>query len=215
METENNLITKTFLWMFLGLLTTAVTSYLTYSTGLLETILTRGSFRMILLLELVVVIAFSALSKKLPAMAVAVLYFLYAAISGITFSTIFYVFELNSIVLLFIVSALLFGGLAFYGYKTDKDLSSVGRILMATLLVGLIVSIINMFIGNTLVDIILDWVILFVFFGITAYDTNKIKGGFYEYYDADKAHIYAAMDLYLDFINIFIRILSLFGDRKK
>lgn len=214
MNTENNLITKTFLWMFLGLLTTAATSFLTYSTGLLETILTRGNFDMILVLELVVVIAFSFLSKKLPATVVAVLYFIYAIINGLTMSTIFYAFELNSIVLLFVVSALLFGGLAFYGYKTDKDLSNVGRILMATLFVGLIVSIINLFVGNTLVDIILDWIILLVFFGITAYDMNKIKGGAYNYFDEDRAHIYAAMDLYLDFINIFIRILSIFGDRR-
>jgi len=215
METENNLITKTFLWMFLGLLTTAVTSYLTYSTGLLETILTRGSFGMILILEMIVVIIFSFLSKRLPAMAVAILFFLYAAISGITFSSIFYEFKLNSIILLSMVSALLFGGFAFYGYKTKKDLSKYGGILFITLLGCIVESIINSIVGNSLIDIILGWIVLFIFFGLTVYDTNKIKGGFYEYYDADKAHIYAAMDLYLDFINIFIRILSLFGDRKK
>lgn len=213
MNTENNLVVKTFFWMFLGLLATALTSFLTYSSGLLETILTKGSFDMLLILEIVVVIAFSFFSRKLPATVVSILYFIYAIINGLTMSSVFYVFELNSIVLLFAITALLFGGLALYGYKTNKDLTKIGTILMAVLIVGLIVSIINIFVGNTLIDIIIDWVILFVFFGITAYDMNKIKNGVYNYLDTDRAHIYAAMDLYLDFINIFLRLLSIFGKR--
>lgn len=80
---------------------------------------------------------------------------------------------------------------------------------------GLIVSIINLFIGNTMLDIILDWVILLVFFGITAYDMNKIKQLYLdENLDKSKLHIYGAMELYLNFINIFLRILSIFGKRR-
>ena len=100
-------------------------------------------------------------------------------------------------------------------YKTDKDLSSWSGILFGTLIAGLLVSIINLFLGNSLLDIILDWVILFVFFGITAYDMNKIKAlVLEENLDKSKLHIYAAMELYLDFIIIFLRILSIFGKRR-
>ena len=130
-------------------------------------------------------------------------------------STIFVVFELNSIILLFVASSVLFGGLALYGYKTSKDLSNWRTLLFGTLLIGLIVSLVNLFIKNSMLDIILDWVILLVFFGITAYDMNKIKQlSLDENLDKSKLHIYGAMELYLDFINIFLRILSIFGKRR-
>ncbi len=108
------------------------------------------------------------------------MYFAYATLNGVTLSSIFYCFELNSIIYLFLASALLFGGLALYGYKTERDISSWHNILFAVLIVGIILSIINIFIGNSMLDIILDWVILLVFFGITVYDMNKIKSLQYE-----------------------------------
>ncbi|HIT71089.1 MAG TPA: Bax inhibitor-1/YccA family protein [Candidatus Scatovivens faecipullorum] len=218
METDidnNKLLTKTFFWMFLGLLGTALVSAYTYYSGLYIKIVISNSFTLLLITELIVVLLFTFLFKKLPPTMVAILYFVYSFVNGVTFSTIFVIYELKSIVLLFIVSALLFGGLAFYGYKTDKDLSSWSGILFGTLIAGLLVSIINLFLGNSLLDIILDWVILFVFFGITAYDMNKIKAlVLEENLDKSKLHIYAAMELYLDFINIFLRILSIFGKRR-
>ena len=87
--------------------------------------------------------------------------------------------------------------------------------MFAVLIVGIILSIINIFIGNSMLDIILDWVILLVFFGITVYDMNKIKSLQYEEgINQEKLYIYGAMQLYLDFINIFLRILSIFGKRR-
>ena len=214
-DAENKLIPKTFFWMFLGLLGSALVAGYTYYSGLLEEILYGDFFSILLILELVVVILFSWLFKKLSPTVVAILYFVYAALNGVTLSCIFAVFELSSIGLLFVAAALAFGGLAFYGYKTQDDLSSWHKPLYAILIVGLIVSIINIFMGNTTLDIILDWVILFVFFGITIYDMNKIKA-LADSTDLpiDKLHIYGAMELYLDFINIFLRILSLFGKRR-
>lgn len=130
-------------------------------------------------------------------------------------STIFYLFELSSIVYLFVGSAVLFGGLALIGYKTNADLSRWHTILFGVLIVGVILSLVNLFLGNTMLDVILDWVILLTFFGITIYDMNKIKNLAEEgIADNDKLHIYGAMELYLDFINIFIRILSLFAKRR-
>ncbi len=133
-------------------------------------------------------------------------------INGLSLSTIFAVFEISSIAYAFLATAGLFGVLALYGYKTNKDISNWKTVLYATLIIGLIVSLINLFLGNEMIDIILDWVILFVFFGLTVYDMNKIKQLQDEPdLDQNKLHIYGAMELYLDFINIFIRILSIFG----
>lgn len=216
METnENTLIQKTFFWMFLGLLGTAIVAWYTYSSGLFLNILFNGYFSALLILELVVVLLFSFLFRKLSPTIVGILYFVYSIINGVSLSVIFAVFELNSIVWLFVASAALFGGLAFYGYKTNKDLSNWGTLLFGILIVGLILSIINLFLGNSMLDIALDWIILFVFFGITAYDVNKIKQLQYDdSLDKSKLHIYGAMELYLDFINIFLRLLSLFGKNR-
>ena len=214
-EVKNDFLPKTFFWMFLGLLGTAIVAWYTYSSGLFVSILTSGSFGALLIAEVVVVLVFSLLFRKLSPTVAGILFFVYAAINGVSLSTIFVVFELNSVVLLFVASALLFGAFALYGYKTSKDLSNWCTLLFGTLIVGLIVSIINLFIGNTTLDIILDWVILLVFFGITAYDMNKIKQLYLdENLDKSKLHIYGAMELYLDFINIFLRILSIFGKRR-
>lgn len=136
-------------------------------------------------------------------------------INGLSLSVIFAIFEMSSIIYAFVATAGLFGVLALYGYKTQKDISNWRTVLYATLLIGLVVSIINLFLGNEMIDIILDWVILFVFFGLTVYDMNKIKQLQDEPdLDQSKLHIYGAMELYLDFINIFIRILSIFGKSK-
>lgn len=209
---ENNLITKTFLWMFLGLLGTAIVAWYTYSTDLLIDIIVGDYWGIILIVELLVVLLFSFLFRKLPPVIVGILYFVYSMINGLSLSVIFVVFEMSSIVYAFVATAALFGLLALYGYKTKKDISNWRTILYATLIIGLIVSIVNLFLKNGIVDIILDWVILFVFFGLTVYDMNKIKQLQEEpNLNENKLHIYGAMELYLDFINIFIRILSIFG----
>lgn len=214
-NTDNKLIPKTFFWMFLGLLGTAIVAWYTYSSGLWVNLVINGYFNILLILELVVVILFSLLFRKLPPIGVAILYFLYSMLNGVSLSTIFYTFELNSVITLFVVSALLFGGFAFIGYITKADLSKWYYLLFGTLLAALVVSIINIFLGNSTLDIFLDWIILLVFFGVTAYDMNKIKGLQYDdTIKSDKLYIYGAMELYLDFINIFLRILSLFGKRR-
>lgn len=133
-------------------------------------------------------------------------------INGLSLSVIFVAFEMTSIIYAFIATALLFGALALYGYKTNKDISNWRTILLVGLIAGLIISIINIFVGNEFVDIVIDWVILLVFCGFTIYDMNKIKLLQEEVeVDKSKLHIYGAMELYLDFINIFLRVLSIIG----
>lgn len=212
---QNTLLSKTFFWMFLGLLGTGIIAWYTYASNLYIDIITSNGFAIVCILELVVVLLFSLFFRKLPPTIVGILYFVYSMINGVTLSTIFALYELNSIVILFIISALIFAALAYYGRNTKNDLSSWGTILFAGLIAGIILSIINLFLGNSMLDIIIDWAMLVVFFGFTAYDMNKIKAFELESdLDQDKLHIYCAMQLYLDFINLFIRILSIFGKRR-
>lgn len=213
---ENKIFGKTFFWMFLGLLGSAIVAWYTYSSGLFLDIVLDGYFNILLILELVAVLLFSLLFRKLPPTVVGILYFLYAMINGVTLSTIFAVYDLSSVIYLFVISALIFGVFALIGYKTNKDLTSWRTYISIFLIAGILLSIINLFIIKSgTFDLILDWLILALFCGVTIYDINKIKLLQEEpSIDQEKIHIYCAMQLYLDFINIFLRILSIFGKRK-
>lgn len=137
-------------------------------------------------------------------------------INGITLCTVFAIFELNSIVSLFVAASLIFAVLAYIGYNTNKDLSSWGTYISVFLIVGIVMSLVNLFIlKSSSVDLIIDWLILVLFFGVTIYDINKTKAlQESQVFDNNKVHIYCAMQLYLDFINIFLRVISIFGKRK-
>ena len=212
----NSILTNTFFRMFLGLIASAITAFYALYSGAYYNIIMSGGYYYLALAEIAVVFVFSLLFRKLSPTMVTILYFAYAFLNGFTLSILFVAYTLSSICYAFVGTALLFGILAFIGYKTDKDLSNWRTILLVSLITGLILTIFNILIGSTILSTILDWVILFIFFGLTIYDTNKIKlmheQGFC---DEDKLYIYGAMELYLDFINIFLRILSLFGKRKK
>ena len=137
-------------------------------------------------------------------------------INGVTLSVVFVVYELSSIVSVFIISALVFGILGFIGYKTNRDLNSWGTYIIVFLIAGIVLSLLNLIVfRSSVLDIAIDWLILILFCGATIYDINKIKV-LQESADInqDKIDIYCAMQLYLDFINIFLRILSLFGKSK-
>ncbi len=214
--TENKLFGKTFFWMFLGILGSAIIAWYTYSSGLFVNIISNGYFSALLIIELVAVLLFSFLFRKLPPIVVGILYFVYSMINGVTLSTIFALYELNSIIYLFAISALVFAVLSFIGYKTNADLSSWSPYITVFLISGIVLSLINLFLlKNPMFDIVLDWLILALFCGITIYDINKIKLLQTDsYIDQEKIHIYCAMQLYLDFVNIFLRILSIFGKRR-
>ena len=206
----NQVLTNTFFRMFLGLLASALTALYVYKSGLYISVLTSGSYMALGLVEIAVVLIFSLLFKKLSPTAVTILFFTYAFINGFTLSVIFVAYEMTSIVYALAGTAVLFGLLSLIGYKTDKDISNWGTILTVALLVGIILTIVNIFVGSSMLDIALDWAILFIFFGLTIYDMNKIKlmqqAGFCE---DEKLYVYGAMELYLDFINIFLRIFYL------
>lgn len=215
-EVEKNVYSKTFLWMFLGLIATAIISVFTY-TQILNNPSSEivGFFPIVLIIEVVVVLLFSLLFKKLSPTAVTILFFVYAAVNGVSLSTIFFAYELNSIIAIFFISAAVFLIFALLGKYTKFDLTKIGNIALMALFACIAVSIINLFLGNDFIEYVLDWVILVLFFGITAYDVQKVKYlAESEAMDKEKIHIYAAMQVYLDFINIFLRILSIFGKRR-
>ena len=214
--TQNKLFGKTFFLMFLGLLGSAIVAWYTYSSGLFLNIVLQGGFSVLLILELVAVLLFSFLFRKLPPVVVGILYFVYSMLNGVTLATVFAVYELSSVIYLFVISALVFGVFAIIGYKTNKDLSSWGPYITVFLIAGIVLSIINLFIiQSSGFDLFIDWLILALFCGVTIYDINKIKMlQNVPDIDQEKIYIYCAMQLYLDFINIFLRILSIFGKRK-
>lgn len=201
-----SLMNKVFFRMFLGLLATAVTAFYTYKSGLYMEI----PYGLLAIIEVAVVIIFSLAFRKLSPTVVTALFFIYAFINGLTFATIFAIFEIETIGYAFFTTSALFGALSLYGYYTKKDMSKTGSILMVALCVGLVMSIVNLFLGNTMLDILLDWIILAIFCGLTIYDMNKIKA-IQGIMNEEKLYVYGAMELYLDFINIFIRLLSIFS----
>ena len=209
--------TKVYLWMFVGLLISFGVAYYT-STNLNMIYFMLRNYTWIILAELLVVIFFSFLRRKVWSLVAGILFVVYAALSGLTLSSIFIVYEIGSIGMVFLSAALMFGLLAVYGYVTKNDLSSMGKILIFALLAIIIMSLINLFVYNSTFGVIISVISIVVFLGLTAWDMQNLKM-IYNYYASDdkelnKASIYGALDLYLDFINIFLQLLSLFGKRK-
>ena len=211
----NSVLTSTFFRMFLGLIASAITAFYAYHSGMYIDIILNGYFQILAVVEIAVVLVFSLAFRKLSSTLVTILFFAYAFLNGFTLSVIFAAFELTSITYAFLATSALFAVLAYLGAKTDKDISNFGTVLTVSLLIGLVLTIINLFLKSSMLDIVLDWAILFIFFGLTVFDTNKIKN-MYEsgVMDNEKLYVYGAMELYLDFINIFLRILSIFGKRR-
>jgi len=137
----------------------------------------------------------------------------FAALMGLSFATIFAVFTMGSIVSAFMGAAILFAVMSGYGYFTKKDLSGVGQFMIIGLIAIVIASIINIFIGSTVMQMIISALAIIIFLGLTAYDTQRIREEVS--YDNDGvAEVRGALTLYMDFINLFINLLQLFGDRK-
>ena len=209
---DNKFFTKTFFWMFLGLIGTAIVAAYTYYSGLWIKIASSNAIAIVAIIELIAVLVFSLLFRKLSPTVAGIVYFIYAFLNGITLSCIFAIYELSSIVLIFIATSAVFGALAFIGYKSKKDLSNWSTIIFTCLIVGIIASIINLFMHNSMLDICITWATLVLFGGITIYDMNKLKLLSQDPdLNPEKLHIYGALQLYLDFINIFIKLLRLFG----
>jgi FtsH-binding integral membrane protein len=138
----------------------------------------------------------------------------FAALMGLSFSTIFAVYNMGSIFTAFMGAAVLFGVMSFYGYFTKRNLDSIGQYMFVGLIAIIIASLINLFIGSTVMQMVISAIAIVVFLGLTAYDTQRIRqmvsvGG-----DTGREEVWGALSLYLDFINLFLSLLQLFGGRK-
>ena len=137
----------------------------------------------------------------------------FAALMGLSFATIFAVFTMGSIVSAFMGAAILFGVMSGYGYFTKQSLDSLGKFMFVGLIAIIIASIVNIFIGSTVMQMVISALAIIIFLGLTAYDTQKIREEL-SVQSSDVAEVRGALTLYMDFINLFINLLQIFGDRK-
>ena len=138
----------------------------------------------------------------------------FAALMGLSFSMIFAVFTMGSIVSAFMGAAILFGVMSGYGYFTKQSLDSMGKFMFVGLIAIVIASIVNIFIGSTVMQMVISALAIIIFLGLTAYDTQKIREEI-SVHTSDAAEVRGALTLYMDFINLFLNLLQLFGGRKE
>lgn len=220
-DTLGQYTAKTFLWMMLGLLVTFGVAVGCWVTGATWYAALYIPYVHLIVLVATLVISFTMV-RRLEKMAVGTaigLFVLFSALFGFTLSFYLIIFELTSVVLCFLLTAVYFGALAAYGYLTKRDLSGLRTILFSGLIFLIVFGLLSMFIpGLEMFDRIVCLIGIAVFLGYTAYDTQKIKA-FYSYYSASpemlaKASIFSALQLYLDFINLFLYLLRFLGNRR-
>lgn len=208
----NKLFSKVFAWMFIGLIITFATGfYVALHPNMLYNIFSTGLHFGLLILEIVLVVWLSARSHKMKFSTASIVYVIYSVVTGLTFSSFFVIYELGSIMFIFALTALLFGIFALLGYTTNTDLSKFSTIFLMGLIGIILATIINIFLNNSMLEIIISWVSIILFLGITAHDIQKIKSLSNVITDENAIAIIGALDLYLDFINIFIDLIKLFG----
>ncbi len=206
---------KVFVKMGLGLLVTAIIAFLTASTPAILELIYGNSFIVIGLcvVELILVFAVSGAINKMSTGVATALFYLYSAVNGLTMSVIFLAYTTSSIASTFFITAGTFGAMALYGYVTKSDLSKIGSILFMALIGLIIASIVNIFLGSSTLGWIISLVGVAVFVGLTAWDTQKIKNmaAMTDVGQSGKVSTMGALMLYLDFINLFIYLLRIFG----
>ncbi len=208
---ENKIYSKVFLWLFIGMLMTFLTGiYTTTNESALSVIFSGGFYWILVVVELLLAIFLSARIHKMSPTTARICYLLYTFLTGLTFSSVFIVYKLESILLVFGITSLLFLVFALIGKTTKIDLSKLGTYLLMMLLGIIICSIINIFLGDSTFDLVISCISIIIFLGYIAYDVQKIKrlNGFLA---EDNLAVIGAFELYLDFINIFIDLLRLFG----
>jgi FtsH-binding integral membrane protein len=138
----------------------------------------------------------------------------FAGLMGLSFATIFVIYSMGSIFTAFMGGAVLFGTMSIYGYFTKKDLTSIGSFMFVGLIAIVIASLINIFIGSTVLQMVISALAIVIFMGLTAYDTQNIRQIVSHDSDTGREEVLGALSLYLNFINLFLSLLQLFGGRK-
>ena len=214
------LMRKVFVWMTLALAITGLTAYgVATSPTILSLIFSsKVTFFGLIIAEFALVFAISGAINRLSLSTATMLFILYSVINGATLSSIFFAFSVATISKVFFITAGTFGAMALVGYTTKTDLTSMGKLLFMALLGIIIASVVNMFVASSGLDLILSYVGVLVFVGLTAYNTQKIKQMRQAAPDAgesaQKLALIGALSLYLDFINLFLYLLRIFGNNR-
>lgn len=214
------LMRKVYLWMTLALVITGFTAYYVASSETLITAIMTNQilFWGLIIGELALVFGLSAAINKLSLTTATLMFVLYSVINGATLSFIFLVYTYSSITNVFFITAGTFAVMALFGYFTKTDLTSIGKILMMALIGIIIATIVNFFTKSEGLAVILNYLGVLVFVGLTAYDSQKIKQMLLTASDAgegaQKMALLGALSLYLDFINLFLYLLRIFGSRR-
>lgn len=214
------LMRKVYTWMTLALVITGVTAWgVAHSPAILQMIMTNKILFLCLLFgELALVWGVSAAINRLSLTTATLLFVLYSVLNGVTMSFIFLAYTYESVASVFLITAGTFAAMAFFGYFTKTDLSSIGRILFMALIGLIIATIVNIFLKSSGFGMILNYLGVLIFVGLTAWDTQKIKNMLSMAEDtgetAQKVALMGALSLYLDFINLFIHLLRIMGNSR-
>ena len=211
MLTDNKIFSKIFMWMFVGLaITYGVGYYVSLNENMLYNVFSKY-YILFIIAEIAIVIFLSARINKMNPMTAKILFCLYSFVTGLTFSSIFVVYELTSIISIFGITSVIFLVFALIGYKTNIDLTKFGVYLFMGIIGVIICNIINIFVGSNTFDLGITIIALIIFIAHIAYDIQIIKRKLYHITEEDNLAIFGALQLYLDFINVFIKLLQLFG----
>ena len=211
----NTAMSRVYGHMGLAVVTSMIVSFLIGTSPMLMAFFFTGAMKWIVIFApLVAVLAVSFAWEKFSRSALTFFLHGFAALMGLSFATIFVAFKMGSIVSAFMSAAILFGVMSFYGYFTKKNLDTIGQYLFVGLIAIVIASIVNIFIGSSVFQMVISAMAVIVFLGLTAYDTQKIR----ELVSVDtdgRAEVMGALTLYLDFINLFLSLLQIFGGRRE
>ena len=209
---------KVYLWMTFALVVTGLTALVASGNQqfMYAIMSSRGLFLGLIIAEVAMVITLSAAINRLSFMTAGMLFIAYSILNGLTMSFIFLAYTDTSIATTFFVTAGTFAAMRFYGYFTENDLTSWGRFLLMALIGLIIAAVVNMFMGNSTLDLIISCIGVLIFVGLTAYDTQKIKRMFLaNSYAVDdqtqKLALLGSLTLYLDFVNLFLYLLRFLG----
>ncbi len=219
---QNALVRAVYNWMMIGLLISAVTAYFSSHSAFILNLVFGNSFVLILLIigELGMVYAISGGIRSMSASTASTLFMLFSFVNGLTLSSILLTYTYESITTTFLVTALTFGATSLYGYVTKTNLTSLGGILFMGLIGVIIASVVNIFVHSSALGWIITYIGILVFVGLTAYDTQKIRRLGEQIGPADgerygRMAIIGALMLYLDFINLFLLLLRIFGGGRR
>ncbi|AIF81766.1 hypothetical protein I862_06060 [endosymbiont of Acanthamoeba sp. UWC8] len=207
-------------YMAFALILTGVVAFtVSTSEAMMQAIFGSPLVWVVMLAPIGIVFFLSASFQRLSLQAVQTTFWVYAATIGLSLSSIFMMYTGTSIARVFFITASVFGAMSIYGYTTKKDLTNFGSFLIMGLIGVIIASVVNIFLKSSMMEFMLSLIGLFIFIGLTAYDVQKIKHTYYAVGGsgemASKVAVYGALNLYMDFINIFLHLLRFMGDRRE